>query len=256
MQISTYILTKNSEKYLARVIESIYSFSDEVIVVDDYSSDKTLEICCKYTKVRVYQRVWGENESEHRNYAIGLCGNEWIFNIDSDEIASPKLIKELEALKQKLGDSIYEVYTIKIKNYFLGKWMRFGREWPDRKMRFMRNKFRWTRYIHIVLSEDIPKSKICDLDGWVDHYTVDSIGRWLGKCNMYTLREAKMMYEKGKRFTLVGIFFVPTKCFISNYILRLGFLGGINSLVWNLLGFIYNLLIYIQLYGITRENSN
>jgi len=253
MEISTYILTKNSEKYLSKVVESIYSFSDEIIVVDDCSNDKTIAICGNYKKVSVYQRLWGENESEHRNYAIGLCRCEWIFNIDSDEIASQALIRELDALKQILPTTGYEAFTVKRKNYFLGKWLRFGSEWPDRVTRLLKKKYRWTKYIHPVLAEEIPSKKICNLEGWLDHYTDDSIGHWLAKCNMYTYREAKMMYEKGERFTLLGMFLAPIRYLIINYIMRLGFLGGINSLIWYLLGFIYNIMIYIQLFSLTRE---
>lgn len=98
-RLSVTILTYNEEKRIARCIESVKGLADEIIIVDSFSSDRTLEICRQYN-CRITQRKF-EGYGAMRQYATSLTTNNYILSIDADEIVSPLLAESIAKLKTK-----------------------------------------------------------------------------------------------------------------------------------------------------------
>ena len=132
--LSAVIITKNEEDYIAGCLETV-SWVDEIIVIDDNSSDKTLEICKRHTS-NIYTNKFS-SFPEQRNFGNAKSSCGWILSIDADERISEKLKnKILEAIKNNEND----VFFIPHKNLFLGKWMRHGGWSPDWHIRLFKNK--------------------------------------------------------------------------------------------------------------------
>src|SRR3989338_4504108 len=133
--ISVVVIAKNEERNIAECLGSVYGWADEVIVVDDESSDKTVEMAKKFAN-RVVQRKM-ENEGIHRNWAYAQAKNEWVLNLDADEIVSDELKNEITAV---LPNTKFHAFDIPLRN-FVGKyWVKHGGWYPANKLRlFMKS---------------------------------------------------------------------------------------------------------------------
>ena len=123
-KISTVILTKNEEKNIERSLKSVIAFSDEVIVVDCFSVDRTVEIARRYTD-NVYQNHW-QGFSEQRKFALAKTRNDWVLWIDADEELSLALIEEIQRIDFKADG-----YYIPILVSYLGQWIKYCGWYPD-----------------------------------------------------------------------------------------------------------------------------
>lgn len=146
MKISTYILTKNEEKYIHPCLESIKSVSDEIVIIDGYSTDKTIEICKEYTD-KIYLHKFSGSFAEERMFAISKTQNSWILHIDADEAFSKDLINYIKNLKE---DNEYDAYAFARRNYYDKegkKWTRYT-YFPDYQTRlFRKENTKYTRYV-------------------------------------------------------------------------------------------------------------
>ncbi|MGQ9469271.1 MAG: glycosyltransferase [Nitrososphaerales archaeon] len=97
IKISATILTRNSERRLRECIESLIEIVDEIIVIDGYSTDKTVSICNDYPKIRVFQKSF-EGFAKERIYALGKVKGDWVIQIDSDEVTEEKCASELRRM--------------------------------------------------------------------------------------------------------------------------------------------------------------
>src|ERR1051325_1376739 len=119
MSISVLILTLNEEQNLPRCLESV-RWSDDVVVLDSFSSDRTVEIA-KQFGARVIQRRF-DNERDHRTASIHVgFKNPWVYNPDADEIATPELIREMHEVVANPNHAV--AYRVRVKHMFMAQWM-------------------------------------------------------------------------------------------------------------------------------------
>src|SRR5579864_6785822 len=116
--VSVTILAKNSARILREVLGALRSF-DEVILLDNGSTDATMEIAAGFPNVKIHRTEFKGNGPLH-NEATALARNDWIFSLDSDEVMTPELLAEIRALK--LDENC--VYSLPSKNFYNGKWIR------------------------------------------------------------------------------------------------------------------------------------
>ena len=123
--VSAIILTYNEEKNLSACLNSLHDIVEEIIIVDSYSNDKTLEIVKKYTD-KIYQNPFSTHSKQWK-WAIDNISlkNEWIFAIDADQRISPELNRELKELFRNNADTA-DGYYINRKQIFLGRWIKYG----------------------------------------------------------------------------------------------------------------------------------
>ncbi len=134
-KISVVVCTYNDEDKIARCLDSV-SFADEIVVVDDGSRDKTIELASKYTKNIFKHKSVGYVEPV-RNFAISKATGDWILVVDSDEVIGEKLAKEIREFSKETEFSFVEVPR---KNIIFGKWMKASMWWPDYNIRFFKKK--------------------------------------------------------------------------------------------------------------------
>ncbi|MEB3884611.1 glycosyltransferase family 2 protein [Lyngbya sp. CCY1209] len=183
---SIYILTYNEELDIADCIESA-SLSDDIIIVDSYSSDRTLEIARRHP-VRIAQNPF-ESHGKQRNWMLNhvAAKHEWVYILEADERMTPELFREcLQAIQHPeiVG------YYVAEKVMFLGQWIRRSTQYPRYQMRlFRRDKVRFTDYGHA--EREICGGEVGYLKASYPHYTCSKgLSRWLEKHNRYSTDEA------------------------------------------------------------------
>ena len=211
MRISVVILTYNSQKYIESVIKSAL-FADEVLILDSHSNDDTIKIA-KNLGARVVISDWlGFGKMKQKG--VDLAKNDWVFILDSDEIITPSLQKEIKDLKSDR----YSAYFVPRVNIFFGKKMRYGGLYPDETIRLFDRK-------RAKFSDDRVHERVIVLDGKIGrlksnmlHYAYDSIETFIDKQNRYSTLGAKQ-----NRFKAI---INPWWTFVRMYILKGGFLDG------------------------------
>lgn len=222
--ISATILTKNSQKYLAEVLTALRSF-DEVVVFDNGSTDNTLAIAKEFPNVTVHIGTF-EGFGPTHNKASSLAKNEWILSIDSDEVVTHDLAKEIQGLK--LNPDC--VYCFPRNNYFNGKFIKWCGWYPDVQYRiYNRSKTRFTdAQVHEAVI--IKGMKIVELKAPIIHYSYDSIADFLTKMQSYSRLFAEQNKGK-KKSSLLKALSHGWFSFFKSYVIKRGFLGGYEGFV-------------------------
>jgi glycosyltransferase involved in cell wall biosynthesis len=240
-------LTKNSEKYLKESLDSLVEF-DEVLILDNGSTDKTVEIALTYSNVKV---VISEfiGFGALKNLAVESAKNDWILSIDSDEILSKALLKEIKRADLK---DINSIYLIRRLNHYRRKTIRCCGWYPDIVPRLFNR--RHTSFTDAMVHESVivqKESKKIELKGEILHYPFDSVEDLIDKMQRYSSLYAK---ESSKSSSPLKALFRATFAFFKNYFLQKGFLYGFEGLlisVSNANGVFYK---YMKLYE--REINN
>lgn len=226
--ITVCILTKNSAATLAATLDSTASFP-EVLLLDNGSTDATLEIARRYPNVRIETRSF-EGFGRLRNLAAGLASNDWILALDSDEVLSPALLTELKDLHLSLKN----VYSIPRQNYYNGKHIK-GCGWhPDRVLRLYNR--RWTVYGESQVHESLhlPEgSQVHKLGAPLFHTPFRSMAEFLTKMQHYSTLFAEEHAGK-KRTTTIKAFFHGVWAFFRSYVLQKGFFLGAEGFIVSL----------------------
>jgi len=242
-KLSAVIITFNEEKKIAGCIESLLKITDEIVVVDSYSTDRTEEICRKYN-VRFSQNKF-EGHIEQKNHAVSLAKNDYILSLDADERISDKLLKEIENLN---GNFLADAYEMNRLTNYCGKFIRHSGWYPDTKTRlFNRNKCKWGGVNpHDIIVMD-PGTQTVHLKGDILHYSYDSIHAHIKQMNSFTDIAARILFEKGKKCRTFDLTIRPFWKFFRDYIIKLGFLDGYYGYVVCMLSSVHVFSKYAKL---------
>jgi ubiquinone/menaquinone biosynthesis C-methylase UbiE len=237
-KISVMIIAKNEE---ARIEEALKSaqWADEIIVVDSFSTDRTVEIAKKYTD-KIFQRAF-DDFSAQKNFALSKCSNNWIFSLDCDERISPGLQKAiLSAADTSYG---YSAYKIKRINKIFGKELRYaaGNDYPVRLFNKERAKF--LQPIHEIL--DI-EGRIGTLEGELIHASTPDLRSEFDKTERYTEHEARWLLERNIKPSLVKLCFYPPLVFLDLFIIKKGFLDGYAGFLFAFASARYSYIKYLK----------
>ena len=220
-RVSACIITHNEESKIERCIESIL-WCDEIIVVDSFSNDRTVEICRKYTD-RVFQHEWLGYIGQ-RNLIREMAECPWVLFLDADEEVSPGLKDEIHhELQSKTGDVVG--YQFPRQVHYLGRWIRHGEWYPDVKLRLFKKNQGYSAgqepHDQVVVNG---ASKTLKNPLW--HYTYDDIYDHLNTMNRFSDISAKAKYREGRRFRWTDLIFRPMWRFFKGFFVKLGFLDG------------------------------
>ncbi len=220
--ISVVLITFNEENKIKKTIEAVSSLTDDIIVIDSFSTDNTKAIC-ESLGVTFIQKAWSGYGSQ-KNTGHAYAKHDWILSIDADEVVSAELLQELKNLK---FNSEKQVFNIPFKTYFCNTLIRYGGWNPQFHIRLFNKKYtEWdTLAVHetLKLSAD---TDIVTLTGTIHHYSYDSLEDYTSKSEKYTDLFAQRLKERGKKSTWVKIYLSPLFTFIKEYFFKLGFLDG------------------------------
>ncbi|MFH1876748.1 MAG: glycosyltransferase family 2 protein [Candidatus Omnitrophota bacterium] len=239
--VSVLILTCNNEKIIRRCLASVKGFR-EIVVCDSFSSDNTVAICREYTNAVYYYKH--ESPSTQRNWAIAHCSNEWVLQIDSDEIVTEELMSELNAIMPR-GDSACEAFKTPTRNHILGRWMRGADLYPDNRIRLFKKKFRYNgAWIHEKL---MVEGNIGQLQGHVLHYGFEDWETIRKKLSRYRRLEYLQRKQEGRRIKPHQLLTYPCSVFIYLLFIKKGFIDGWRGWLWALFVAVNKFLVYKDL---------
>ncbi len=221
--LSVVIITLNEEAKVKDCLESV-AWADEIVVVDSFSKDNTVEIAGNYTD-KIYQREFA-GFGEQKNFALSKARGDWILSIDADERITSELQEEI---KRTLANPRACGYYMPRKSYFSNKWIKHCGWWPDYLLRLFRKDCgRFSdRTVHEVLQVDGPTVK---LKNPLEHYPFFSISDLIKKIDTYSTLGAQVMVAEDKRCSCCGALAHSTLSFLKMYFLRLGILDGWRGL--------------------------
>jgi len=221
-KISVVIICKNEEDSIGRCLQSLHGLTDDIVVLDNGSTDSTKEIIKSYP-VRLIEESW-MGFGKTKNKATGMAKYDWVLNLDADEAVEGELKNAISNLSLANEN---EVFNIRFKNFLGDACLRFGEWGGDRHIRiFNRTKVNWDDAIvheNLALPEDV---KITRLAGFIFHYTMKDIAQYADKMLRYALLNAEKYAEQGKKSSWIKIYFAPIFAFLKYYIFKLGFLDG------------------------------
>ncbi len=240
-KLSVFIITLNEEKNIERCLKSVASVADEIVVVDSLSTDKTKDICLKYNAIFYEQKFLGF--IEQKSFAMSKTSHEMVLALDADEALDEELAKEVLAIKEQQS---FDGYEFKRLTNYNGCWIRHSGWYPDVKMR-LASKHK-AKYIgtnpHDILAVE---GKVKRLEGNLLHYSYDSISSHILQTNKFSTIEARTLYSRGKRATLLKLVTRPPFQFFKDYILKKGFLDGRYGFIICLINSLYVLLKYAKM---------
>ena len=248
MNLSAIIIAKNAEEQIADAIQSV-EFADELIVVDNGSQDRTVEVA-KYFKAKVH--VEEELDfSKLRNLGLREAKGEWILYIDSDERATDSL---RENIKYQISNIKYHnktAFRVKRKNFYLG-----NHEWPyvERLERLFRRDAlkRWRGQLH---ESPVIKGEIGELDGYLLHFTHRNLSEMLAKTIEWSKIEAELRLKAGHpRMTWWRFFRVMATAFCDSYILQKGWKVGTVGLIESIYQAFSIFITYARLWELQNES--
>lgn len=225
MTLSVIIITKNESAHIADCLDSV-AFADEIIVVDSGSTDGTGDIArAKGAKVTVTHDWPGFGPQKNRALDLATC--EWVLSVDADERVTGELAQAIQgALARPRADG----YRIARLSNFCGRWIRHSGWWPDHVLRLFRRDS--GRFTDAAVHESVVcKGRVDTLDGHFLHYPYPNLEALLAKINRYSSEAAAMMHAKGRTVGVAGVVGHSVWTFVRIYVVRRGFLDGVEGFI-------------------------
>ena len=278
--LTVVILTKNEEQNLEKCIKSFKNVAKRVVVVDSYSTDKTVELA-KSLGAEVFEHPF-ENHAAQFNWALDNADiqTEWVMKVDADEEFTPELADEIDEKLDKLPPNVNGV-ILRRRVYFMGRWLKHGGKYPELLLRIF-------RVGHGMSEMKLMDEHIVVTDGDVVTFKNDfsdnnnkSLEWWIAKHNWYSNKEvleqqtktgalndesveetATSMQAKVKRFVKnhgyysLPKFFRAHLYFIYRYYFRLGFLDGAEGKIYTFLqAYWYRFLVDAKMYECEKNGT-
>jgi glycosyltransferase involved in cell wall biosynthesis len=244
VKLSVVVITYNEESNIGRTLASVSAvvrvLGGEIVVVDSGSSDRTVEIA-RACGASVFVEEW-KGFAAQKNSAIARASGAWILSLDADEEVTPELAESIRvvvsgtngATESHGASESHAGYTVARKNLFLGKWIRHGGFWPDRKLRLFRQGAgrAGLRPVHETIQVE---GMVGALRGALIHYAYPTLADYIEHMNRYSSLGAGMAAAGRRRgFSVANVVLRPMATFLYNYVFRLGFLDGAEGLLLHL----------------------
>lgn len=280
-KLSVVLATRNEEENIGRCLAALGGIADEIIVVDEYSTDGTEKVAKRYG-AKVYKEPHHPNFHITKQKAIDRAKGEWILQLDADEVVTPALAKEIREviemsseevltrepkdrklkslierhnkLRPDIGKKTGEVvaFFIPRRNIFLGKPLIHAGVYPDPAIRLIKKGKAYlpAKSVHEMMEVD---GQVAWLFNDMLHYDSPTLERYLVRLNRYTdLRAADLKKDKVKlnHFSLLNYSFIkPLMVFLRMYILHAGFKDGMRGFVWCLFSSLHYPIAYFKYYS-------
>lgn len=246
MKISAVVITKNEEKNIQGCLKKV-QWCDEVIVIDDHSTDRTVSLAEK-SGAKVYTHSLENNFSQQRNVGLEKAKGEWVLFVDADERVSGSLANEIQAM---IIENNFDGFYIKREDTMWGKVLHHGEVGNIRLLRFAKkNKGKWYGNVHETWHVS---GKVHTLQNALQHYPHTTISEFLQEINFYTTLRAKELYQQKVRVPWWHIIAYPKAKFIQNYVFRLGFLDGMPGIVLAFMMSLHSFLVRGKLWQLWQE---
>lgn len=226
-KVSVLLPTYNEEAYVRDCLESV-KWADEILVVDSYSTDHTLEIAREYG-ARIIQHEY-INSAKQKNWAIPQCTYAWVLQIDSDERLEPALQEEIKAILATCPPEDVDAYATPTKNHIFGQWITGMDLYPGYRIRLFRRDVGRYQDREVDAHVVVPGRVVQTTHHYL-HFGMESISRRIRPIDRYTRYEADERAKRGYRFTWIDFLGRPIAAFGIHYFLKGGFRAGFRGFI-------------------------
>lgn len=248
-KLSVVISAFNEEKNIEACLQSIKDFADEIIVVDNDSTDSTSKIAKRYTTKIFTQKNDPEKIDLQKNFGFSKATGDWILSLDADERVTPELEKEIKEKMKDSGLKNQEIngFWIPRKNIIFGTWIQHTGWYPDNQLRlFKKGKGKYiSEHVHEHITVD---GQVGTLQGMLVHQHYATVTEFISKMMVYAPNEAKNKLANGYIFSYLDALRFPAREFISRFFAREGYKDGLHGLVLSLLMAFYHEIIFVFLW--------
>lgn len=252
LSISATIIGLNEEENLDRCLKSVVDLVDEIIFVDSFSSDRTIEIARQYTD-KVYQHEF-TGYTKQKNYADSLASNDWVLNVDCDEVISEDLKTEItDAFQQK--ESNISGFSMPRLTFYCYRWIRHSGWYPDRKIRlYNRKKASWEgEIVHEQLI--VHSGRVTKLKNDLLHYSFPDISTHLKTLDNFSTKGAQDAFNRGKKSGPLTIIFRSLWIGFRKIVFERSFLDGTAGLILTGLSMAATWSKYSKLYVLHKQEK-
>lgn len=247
--LTVVVLTKNEEKNIVDVIKNAKLVTDNILVVDSGSTDKTVELA-KINGANVVDRAWDNNFSAQRNFALEYVDTDWVLYLDADERMNVELVNAVNKVVEENSD---RAFSFRRESIAFGKKFNYGVLCPDYVLRLLKKEhIFWDKQVHECVIHKCAESK---LPGYVEHFTYTDWHQYFTKFNQYTTLWAENAYKSGKRTSFIGAVGHAVYGFIKMAILKKGILDGWLGIVLAMNHFSYTLNKYVKLIDLQKRRG-
>jgi len=242
--LSVVISAHNEEKNIKECLESVGNLADEIIVIDNSSTDRTGEIAKKLGAKVITQENDYKKIDLQKNFGFDHASGDWIFSLDADERITPKLSDEIK--KTILLTNDISGYFVPRKNIIFGRWIRHSIWWPDYQLRlFKKGKGRFPK-VSVHQPIDV-KGETRHLSEPLIHNNYNSISQFVFKMNtIYTEIESEEMVKSGHKVSASDSIKMPVSDFLKTYFLQKGYKDGLHGFVLSVLQSFYMFLVFAK----------
>ena len=242
--ITVVVSAYNEEAKLGQCLASV-AWADEIVVVDNSSTDNTVKIAQKYT-TKVYHQPNNPMLNVNKNYGFSKATGNWILNLDADERIPSDLAKQIQTVTRK--KSAVVGYWIPRKNIIFGKWITHGLWWPDKQLRLFKTgtgKFP-CKHVHEYLEVD---GQTAQLSVPFIHYNYETISQYLRKMDaIYSESEVTKHKLSGYQLSWHDAIRFPVSDFVKVFFAQEGYKDGLHGLVLSLLQGFYSFIVFAKLW--------
>lgn len=249
--ISVVISAWNEEAKIKRCLSSV-SWADEIIFVDNSSTDNTLRIAKQFTS-KVFKRQNNPMLNVNKNFGFSQATSDWILSLDADEEVTKELAQEIHSVVGE--NNRLAGYWIPRKNISFGKWIAHGLWWPDKQLRlFRRNRGKFPGiHVHEYLAVDGPTG---ELQEPYIHYNYETISQFLRKMDtIYTESEVQKLMSTHYQLSWYDAIRFPISDFVKIYFAQQGYKDGLHGLVLSILQSFYSFIVFAKLWEKNKFNQ-
>lgn len=241
--ISVLLPTYNCANIVRNTLESV-KWADEILVVDSFSTDATLDICREYG-ARIIQHEY-INSAKQKNWAIPQCAHEWVLQIDTDEVLEPGLWEEIEEVLSTCSD-MYDGFRMPFKHHVLGQWITVCGLYPEYHLRLFRRDVGRFEDKEVHAHVKVP-GPVGILKHHILHYGMPNISKQLRNLDRYTRYQADELRKRGKTFHWWQLIFRPLFLFMRCFVWQQGFRAGYRGLLVAALNATFDFWVHAKLW--------
>jgi glycosyltransferase involved in cell wall biosynthesis len=249
LKLSALIITYNEEQNIQECLESVV-WADEIVVVDAVSEDRTVEISRRFTD-KVFLNPWPGGFAAQRNFGLERVTGEWVLVLDADERMAPQVRDEILACLGRVDREGVVAYQMPRRNYFFGRWLRWGGAFPDLQWRLFKRGF--IRYDETTSDTPIIGGATAIMRSPIDHLTGRTIHHRLRKIDSETAFKAREIVARRGRISWADVTLRPLAAFLKVYLLKQGFRDGLHGLVYATLASFYTFVRYAKSWELLKN---
>lgn len=248
--LSVVVITKNEQDNIQKCLGSVYGWADEIVIVDDLSTDKTVELVQQFAD-KIFERRM-DIEGIHRNWAYSQARNEWVLSLDADEIVTEELKQEIS--KTLETNTKFNAFSIPLRNFIGDYWVRYSGWYPAGKLRlFKKSKFRY---------EEVEVHPRVFLEGETGHLTKDIIHKgypdfehFLASLNRQTTLEAKKWINTGRKMSFGKALWRTIDRFFRSFFGKKAYKDGFIGFMIAYFASLYQIISYAKYWQMKRERK-